>query len=77
MTAAACGRQPIRREADRKVSNGYLPKGGNTAARIVARLKRDHPAIAKRLAAGEFRSPRAVSRRVSRDDEGRETFSVR
>jgi len=33
---------------------------GTSAARIVARLKRDAPDIAARLAAGEFRSARAA-----------------
>jgi hypothetical protein len=33
---------------------------GNSAAYLVARLKRDAPEIAERLAAGEFRSARAA-----------------
>jgi hypothetical protein len=37
-------------------------KHGNSAAYLVARLKRDHPAIAARLANGEFRSARAAAR---------------
>ena len=37
-----------------------LPKGSKSAARIVARLKRDAPAIAERFAAGGFRSARAA-----------------
>lgn len=38
-----------------------LPKG-TSAARIVARLKRDAPKIAERLEAGEFESARAAAR---------------
>ena len=34
---------------------------GNSAPYLVARLKRDAPAIAERLAAGEFRSARAAA----------------
>lgn len=37
-----------------------LPKGSESAERIVARLKRDAPEYAERLAAGEFRSARAA-----------------
>jgi hypothetical protein len=44
-----------------KVDNIYLNKGSTTAERIVAKLKRDHPDIAKRLADGEFKSARAAA----------------
>jgi hypothetical protein len=46
-----------------KVANGYLSKNPNSAARIVARLKRDHPKIAEALGRGEFRSARGVGHR--------------
>jgi len=36
--------------------------GGNSAAYLAARLRRDHPDIAERLAAGEFKSVRAAAR---------------
>jgi len=38
-----------------------LPKGSNNAVRLTARLKRHHPDIAERLAAGEFKSVRAAA----------------
>jgi hypothetical protein len=47
---------------NQNLANSYvLPTGSTSAARIVARLKRDHPDIAERLAAGEFRSARAAA----------------
>lgn len=46
---------------DEKVYGVHLPKG-NSAARIIARLKRDAPDIAERLAAGEFKSAAAAAR---------------
>jgi hypothetical protein len=45
-----------------------LPKGSNTAARRVAKLKRAHPAIAERLAAGEFKSVAAAERATRSKD---------
>jgi hypothetical protein len=42
-------------------ANGLIvPLGGNSAERIVRRLKRDHPEIAEALARGEFASARAA-----------------
>lgn len=43
-------------------NNVTLPVRGNTAAYRVAKLKRDRPDIAARLAAGEFGSVRAAER---------------
>jgi hypothetical protein len=37
-------------------------KGGTSAEYLASRLRRDHPAIADRLAAGEFKSVRAAAR---------------
>ncbi len=37
------------------------PKGGNQASYLAARIARDAPAIAERLASGEFRSVRAAA----------------
>ena len=38
-----------------------LPKGTGSKDRLAARLKRDHPDIAARLANGEFKSIRAAA----------------
>jgi hypothetical protein len=38
------------------VDNINSSNGGNSASYLVAKLKRDAPGIAERLAAGEFRS---------------------
>jgi hypothetical protein len=46
----------------KKASNNVTSFKGNSAAYIVARLKRDHPAVAARLAAGEFQSAAAAGR---------------
>jgi hypothetical protein len=44
------------------VRDGSLgDKGGNSADYLASRLRRDHPAIADRLAAGEFKSVRAAA----------------
>jgi hypothetical protein len=45
------------------LSNGQkLPsQGGQSKARLAARLKRDHPEIADRVQAGEFKSIRAAA----------------
>jgi len=40
---------------------GNLKKGSNQATYLASRLKRDHPDIAERLAAGEFKSVRAAA----------------
>lgn len=48
------------RTADR--ADNINSNGGTSAAYLVARLKRDRPDIAARLAAGEFRSARAAAR---------------
>jgi hypothetical protein len=53
----ARGGRPAKSE---KVDNIHLPKG-TSSARLVARLKRDAPEIAGRLASGEFRSARAAA----------------
>ena len=42
-------------------NNVILPKQGNSASYLAARLARDFPKIAERLAAGEFRSVRAAA----------------
>jgi hypothetical protein len=42
--------------------NVQLNSGGNSVASRVARLKRDHPEVAERLAAGEFRNVRDAER---------------
>jgi hypothetical protein len=41
-------------------ANGTSSHGSNQASTIVAKLKRDHPEFAERLAAGEYRSARAA-----------------
>jgi hypothetical protein len=45
-----------------RASGTALARGQNHAAYLAARLKRDHPEIAERLAAGEFRSVRAAAK---------------
>jgi hypothetical protein len=42
-----------------KGDNITISKKGTSAAYLIAKLKRDHPDITKRLAKGEFRSARA------------------
>jgi len=42
------------------VNNTGFSRGSTNAATIVAKLKRDHPDIAKQLASGEFKSARAA-----------------
>lgn len=46
---------------DEKVANGHLSKGSNHKDRLAARIKRDHPDIAARVANGEFKSIRAAA----------------
>jgi hypothetical protein len=45
----------------KKASNKVTSFSGNSAAYLVAKLKRDAPEFAERLAAGEFRSARAAA----------------
>jgi hypothetical protein len=48
---------------EKNLANSYvLPTSSTSAARIVAKLKRDAPEIAERLAAGEFKSARSAAR---------------
>lgn len=57
-------REAARPEAGGRPRKGeeYSPLGkGGSADRLIARLKRDAPQIAERLAAGEFRSARAAA----------------
>jgi hypothetical protein len=59
------GARPIRDDIEQG-DNGTLEdantkRGSNAAVYLTARLKRDAPAIAARLAAGEFRSARAAA----------------
>lgn len=49
------------RKAEQR-SERTLKSRGETAAYLVARLKRDHPDIVERLAAGEFKSAKAAAR---------------
>jgi hypothetical protein len=57
------------RTAGAKKEKGHpRSRGSNKAETRVARLKRDHPEVAERLAAGEFRSV-AAAERVSRGEE--------
>lgn len=46
---------------ENNVSHRHISRGGTHSDRIVARLKRDRPDIAKRLADGEFKSARAAA----------------
>ena len=46
------------------VNSSQVPKGGNKAAYRLAKLKRDHPDIADRVANGEFKSV-AMAERVA------------
>jgi hypothetical protein len=59
--AAARPANSGRPKREGKVANSYLAKGSTSAARIVAKLKRDAPEIAKALARGEFKSARAAA----------------
>jgi hypothetical protein len=45
----------------KKAGNDVNSFKGNSAAYLVARLKRDHPGIAEALARGEFPSARAAA----------------
>ena len=54
------GYRPIR-DSNAQADNVRLRQFGNSAAYLIARLKRDHPDIAERLARGEFPSARAVA----------------
>jgi hypothetical protein len=53
--------RPTKQEADGKGANSTISRGQTHAAYIVARLKRDAPQIAERLARGEFRSAREAA----------------
>lgn len=57
MARSEAGGRP---KAGDNLTNGEVTRGQNSVARIVARLKRDAPEVAERLAAGEFRSARAA-----------------
>jgi hypothetical protein len=52
--------RPKRGEDKVAISHLSETSSSSSAARIVARLKRDRPDIAERLAAGEFRLSRSV-----------------
>lgn len=50
-------------DQDSKNENGILnPRGGNNQPYRIAKLKRDHPAIAERLELGEFKNVREAER---------------
>jgi hypothetical protein len=54
------GKHGGNRRVDKQADNVSL-QYGNSVAYLIARLKRDFPEIAKRLAAGEFKSVRAAA----------------
>ncbi len=60
--AAAHGTNQHQREGGHDNVMSSPKAQGNSAAYLTARLKRDHPAIAARLASGEFPSVRAAAR---------------
>jgi hypothetical protein len=55
------GRSLRKKVSQRNPDNVRVTSYGNSAAAITARLKRDRPDIAERLARGEFRSARAAA----------------
>lgn len=60
---------------EEKVANGHLSKGSNHKDRLAARLKRDHPAIAARVANGEFKSIRKKPTSPTRPQEAHRRIS--
>jgi hypothetical protein len=50
-----------KKEGSRSSVSVTLEKGGHRKTRLAARLNRDHPEIAERVKAGEFRSIRAAA----------------
>jgi hypothetical protein len=48
-------------ESSRSSASVTLEKGGHRKTRLAARINRDHPEIAERVKAGEFRSIRAAA----------------
>jgi len=63
------------RKGDKKEKCTLNPVRGNSREARTARLKRDHPAIAERLAAGEFQSV-AAAVRASRGEEPHPPWKV-
>lgn len=52
------------RDSYSKNENGIAIRGGNNSAYRIAKLKRDHPEVAARIAAGEFKSVSEAERSI-------------